>query len=388
MSVWTDADLAFVRDRARHWDLHYSEHFWGGPLYDLVEPLLGSFNTDFGVPKQIGTPSESLPETTATVLLALHRMGLLSASMRQRIQTYLWSTHYALAVGIGDDAKYPEAECWSSVSRNVWATAASLWALIATGYRGGHEARYASAVRWLVDAQDENGAWGFSRDARNPPSVFLTAVCAYTLRMTAALLDEATHGIDKAAVQSAVDTAVGYLKRTRRRRSGLWHTEAGEPEPTSSAMALWAVRRCGSTDDGELVRTGVRSLSKAVGNGRCAASLEIAAGTLPDSREAIALQGYTPAIPLALLQIDVDPFHRLVLGPLQYLRTSRQPDGWEFPVVGNARQGRYVKAVPYVGTGEALTFTTALALQTAHAWHRRVIRWTIEQRLTRTGGPQ
>ncbi|MEU1002531.1 hypothetical protein [Streptomyces tibetensis] len=383
MSVWSEADLTFVRDRARRWDLHNSERFWGGPLYDLVEPLLGSFNCDFGVPKQIGTPSESLPETTATVLLALHRMGLLNASMRQRIQAYLWSTHYALAAGIDEEAKYPDAECWSSVSRNVWATATSLWALIATGYRGRHEGRYAPAVRWLVDAQDEDGAWGFSRDAQNPPSVFLTSVCAYTLRMTAARLDDVTHEIHKASVQCAVDAAVGYLKRTRRRRSGLWQTDSGETEPTSSAMALWALRRCGSADDGELVRSGVRALSKTVGNGRCAASLEIAAGTLPDSREAIALQGYTPAIPLALLQIDVDPFHKMILQPLHFLRTSRRTDGWEFPVMGNARQGRYLKAVPYVGTGEALTFTTALALQTAHAWHRRVISWTIEQRLTK-----
>ncbi|MFJ8198230.1 hypothetical protein [Streptomyces sp. NPDC096152] len=382
MSVWTDGELAFVRDRAHHWDLHFSEHFWGAPLYDLVEPLLASFNPDCGVPKQVGTPSESLPETTATVLLSLHRMGLLNASMRERIHGYLWSTHYALAAGVGEDARHPEAECWSSFSRNVWATAMSLWALIATGYRGGNRTRYAPAVRWLIDAQDEDGAWGFSRDARNPPSVFLTAVCAYTLRLTAEFLGDGSHGMDKAAVQSSVDAAVGHLKRTRRRRSGLWHTDAGEPEPTSSVMALWAIRRCGTTDNGDLLRSGVRALSRAVGNATCAASLEIAAGTLPDSREAIALQGYTPAVPLALLQLDVDPFHRLVLGPLQYLRTTRQRDGWDFPIVGNTRQGRYVKSVPYVGTGESLTFTTALALQTAHAWHRRAIRWTIEQRLT------
>ncbi|WP_329176487.1 hypothetical protein [Streptomyces sp. NBC_01477] len=384
MDIWTDADLAFVRERAHSWDLHYSELFWGARLYDLVEPLLASFNADCGVPKQIGVASESLPETTATVLLALHRMGLLSASMRERVQGYLWSTHYAVAAGTVGDSKYPENECWSSTSRNVWATASTLWALIATGYRGPHEGRYAAAVRWLVDAQDDDGAWGFSRDARNPPSVFLTAVCAYTLHLAAGSAGPGAQRIDQALVRTAVDAGTGYLKRTRHRRSGLWHTSGGEPEPTSTAMALWAVRWCDTAgaDTGDLLRNGLRALSRAVGGALCGPSLEIAVGTLPDSREAIALQGYTPALPLALLQLDIDPFHRLVVGPLTFLRTSRQPNGWEFPVIGNERQGRYIKAVPYVGTGEPLTFTTALALQTAHAWHRRTIRWTIEQRLT------
>ncbi|MFJ3897567.1 hypothetical protein [Streptomyces sp. NPDC090083] len=383
MDIWNDHDLAFVRERARNWDVHYSELFWGARLYDLVEPLLASFNPDCGVPKQIGIASESLPETTATVLLALHRVGLLNQTMRERIHGYLWSTHYAIATGTVGDSKYPENECWSSTSRNVWATATCLWALIATGYRGSHEGRYAAAFRWLIDAQDEDGAWGFSRDARNPPSVFLTAVCAYTLRLAAEFVGAGPNKSDQALIWPAVEAATKYLKRTRHRRSGLWHTSAGEPEPTSTAMALWAIRWCGTNDVGDLLGNGVRALSRAVGTALCGPSLEIAVGTLPDSREAITLQGYTPALPLALLQLDVDPFHRLIVGPLTFLRTSRQPNGWEFPVIGNERQGRYIKAVPYVGTGEPLTFTTALALQTVHAWHRRTIRWNIEQRLTR-----
>ncbi|MEW2546590.1 hypothetical protein AB0910_12555 [Streptomyces sp. NPDC047002] len=387
MDIWTDSDLAFVRERAHGWDRHFSAAFWGTPLYNLVEPLIASFNQDCGVPKQIGVPSESLPETTATVLLALHRMGLLSPAMRDRVHGYLWSTHHAVGAGASGDAAYPENECWSTASRNVWATAACLWALVATGYRGPHEKRYAPAVRWLADAQDEDGAWGFSRDSDNPPSLFLTAVCAYTLRLAAERGGAGGGDAERRPAAAAVEAATRYLRRTRHRRSGLWRSGAGEPDATSTVMALWAIRWCESgaaSDTAELVRHGLRALTRALGTELCAPSLEIAVGTLPDSREAIALQSYTPALPLALLQLGVDPFHELVLRPLDFLRTSRQPDGWEFPVIGGGEQGRYIKSVPYVGTGEPLTFTTALALQTAHAWHRRTVRWGIEQHLARS----
>lgn len=381
--MWSQEQLEYVRSSAQDWDRYYSESFWGTGLFEVARPLLMSFNPDHGVPKQIAVPSESLPETTATVLLALHRMGLLRADMRESIQAYLWSTHYAVAAGLGNEGAYPEAQCWSSATRNVWTSAACLWALLATGYRGPHEERYEPAARWLANQQNDDGSWSFSHDDANPSSVFLTAVATYSLHLAETeLRQQRPHGWGN-DIRLTITTGLDYLRRSQRQRTGLWHLPSGEPEPTGSAMALWALRRCGGSGVGSLVASGLRGLSKHIKSGHCGASCEIAAGTLPDSREPIALQGYTPAIALALLQLGLDPSHRLITDPLRFLRLTRQPLGWDFPMLGQGQPGRYLKSVPYVGTGEPLTFTTALALQTVHAWHRRLVRATITSSLSR-----
>jgi hypothetical protein len=379
--VWSDEQYAYVRRQAALWDSFNSQQFFGVGLYQIVKPLLDSFNPDYGVPKQIETPSESLPETTATVLLALHRMHLLRGDMRELIQEYLWSAHHAVAAGLtGGVERFPDAQCWSAGTRNVWTTAACLWALIGTGYSGSREALYPGAARWLANEQNDDGSWGFSRDLSNPPSVFLTAVCLYTLRLARAARADLGHDADESC-QLAVSDGLEYLRRARNRSTGLWHLPSGELEPTSSVMALWALSSGGLDADRSVITSGVKSLSRRVGTKRCGATLEIATGTLPDSREAIALQGYTPALPLALLQMGVDPRHALITTPLNFLRTTRLPAGWDFPIIGSSQKGRYLKSVPYVGTGEPLTFTTALAMQTVHAWHRRMMRLMIIESL-------
>lgn len=381
MTVWSVEQYAHVRQQAALWDSFNSQQFFGVGLYKVVKPLLDSFNPDYGVPKQIETPSESLPETTATVLLALHRMHLLRADMRELIQEYLWSTHHAVATGLtGGAERFPDAQCWSAVTRNVWTTAACLWALIGTGYSGSREVLYPSAVRWLANAQNNDGSWGFSRSSSNPPSPFLTAVCVYTLRLARAVGTGLGHDVGERC-QLAISGGLKYLRLAKNRSTGLWHLPSGELEPTSSVMALWALSSAGLDADRSIISTGVKSLSRRVGTNRCGATLEIATGTLPDSREAIALQGYTPALPLALLQMGVEPRHTLIATALGFLRTTRLPAGWDFPIIGSTQKGRYLKSVPYVGTGEPLTFTTALALQTVHAWHRRMMRLMVIESL-------
>jgi hypothetical protein len=97
------------------------------------------------VPKQIDTPSESLPETTSTVLVSLYRLEFLRDDMVSSVQGYLWSAHYAFGKHRQGDAHAnerregttaPEDACWSIGTRNVWITSLCLWVLVATRYRG------------------------------------------------------------------------------------------------------------------------------------------------------------------------------------------------------------------------------------------------------------
>jgi hypothetical protein len=42
---WTAEQLAFTEERASLWDVHYSKHFWGIGIYEVIKPLLASFNS-------------------------------------------------------------------------------------------------------------------------------------------------------------------------------------------------------------------------------------------------------------------------------------------------------------------------------------------------------
>jgi hypothetical protein len=380
--IWTEEELSFVRERARTWDIYYSESLWGSGLYQILEPLLDSFNDDGGVPKQIGTHTESLPETTATVLLSLSRMRLIGYPMRNKIHEYLWSTHSLVKAGLesAEDAE-GTLHCWSDHSRNVWTTTLCLWALMGTAYDGKYSPLMSPSIGWLIEQQRPEGGWGFDKLENNPSSVFLTAACIYTLHLSQYLRPE-REGVElPGRVSSAVARGMKWLQERQDPRTGLWTDEHGNGEPTASSMALWALRLSHEESARRSLKRGLESLLRELRKTRCGKSMDIANGTLPDSREPIALQGYTPAIPLALLQLGVDPHSPVVMGPLQFLRSSRQSTGWDFPVIGESGNARYLKSVPYVGTGEPLTFTTALALQTGHAWHRRLTRTAVEREI-------
>ena len=99
---------------------------------------------------------------------------------------------------------------------------------------------------------------------------------------------------------------------------------------------------------------------------------------LPEKGSVKTLQGYTPAIALTLMQIGVSPTDTMVLKAIGILAREKRADGWpfgttgptSFPMAAHAsKRGLY-----YVGSGEALTFTTALALWTIEVWHAKLLR--------------
>lgn len=386
MTPFSAFQMKYIQRRCQIRDRLYTKEFWGVEIYAILEPLLISFNSDWGVPKQTSPAlrAESLPETTATVGLALYRLGLLDQEARQQIQAYLWSTHAYLAEFSIRDGDVPLSEqslgevdldqaCWSSEGRNVWTTGLALWTLTATQYRGPYTILYEPAINWLIEQQDSSGGWGFAQSSDNPPSIFMTATTLYTLRLCENLLELSEYV--RGRIVEAVSRALAYLRGTRNLQFQLWPSmeDPQQPEPTASAMALWALYHCGEQGDLACFDLALNALRSELANNESWMSYVIAKGEIPDSGQVLALQGYTPAIPLALLSIGLSPLDPMVVKPLGFLQRTRQPDGWDFPVF-SLTPGRDIRSLYYVGTGESLTFTTALVIQMVEMWHRTLLQ--------------
>ncbi len=251
MHPLTDTHIQLIQDRCAARDLLYTRLFWKTDFYHILEPLLHSFNSDWGVPKQIDIPSESLPETTATVGLMLYRLRLIDQVILRHIQDYLWSTHYYLSIVLKSkqlheidttdtDRMSLDEACWGTEGRNVWTTVVCIWTLVASEYNGSLTFLYTFALDWLLLQQNE-GAWelGFTRDPGNAPSLFLTAITAYTLRLCLHKLSSLSND-QKQKLQRGIDDALDFIRRSRNTRTDLWstHEHAKESEPTASTMAL------------------------------------------------------------------------------------------------------------------------------------------------------
>lgn len=384
MHPFTDTHLQLIQDRCATRDRLYTRRFWETDFYHILEPLLHSFNSDWGVPKQIDILSESLPETTATVGLMLYRLRLINQVILRHIQDYLWSTHYYLSTVLKSKQLYEinttdidrmslDEACWSTEGRNVWTTAICIWTLVASEYNGPLTFLYTSALNWLLLQQNESGSWGFTRDPGNPSSIFLTAITAYTLRLCLQKLSSLSND-QKQKLQKSINDALNFIRRSRNTRTNLWptHEHVKESEPTASTMALWTLHFCGTSAEREVIDRGVTALRHLLASDDCWHTYEIATGKIPDSGLSMELQGYTPALPLALLQIGVSPDDTMIMRPVEFLRKNKQASGWDFPIFSRI-PGRYVKSLYYVGTGEALTFTTALVIQMVEVWHKRLL---------------
>ncbi len=389
MEPFSDNQLQFIQRQCRVRDHLYTKHFWGTDFYQVLEPLLSSFKADWGVPKQIDIRAESLPETTATVGLMLYRLRLIDQPCTRCIQNYLWSTHYYLATLLKSkqlheidqqdlDTMDLDEGCWGTEGRNVWTTAVCIWTLVASQYNGPFMSLYMPALNWLLLQQNADGSWGFVRDPENPPSIFLTAITGYTLNLCLYKLSFLAQE-QKQRLETSIDRSLEYLRRSRNAHTKLWATQENdrEMEPTASSMALWALHHCGVSSDRAIIEEGVAGIKRLFTKNDCWYSYSIATGKIPDSGLSMALQGYTPALPLALMQFGVKPDDPVIVKAIGFVRSSRLASGWDFPVFSRT-PGRYVKSLYYVGTGEALTFTTALAIQMVEFWHKRLLQTSLE----------
>lgn len=389
MQPFSHDQLQFAERQCHIRDRLYTKHFWGSNFYQVLEPLLKSFKADWGVPKQIDIRAESLPETTATVGLMLYRLGLIDPSAMNCIQNYLWSTHYYLASLLKSkqlneidqqelDRMNRDEACWSMEGRNTWTTAICIWTLVASQYNGPFTSLYIPALNWLLLQQNGDGSWGFVRDSENPPSIFLTAIISFTLNLCLYKLSFLENE-QRQKLQVSIDRSLEYLRRCRDSRTKLWSTQENqrEMEPTASTMALWALHHCGQSNDWTMIEEGVSGIKRLFTSNGSWYSYGIATGKIPDSGLSMALQGYTPALPLALMQLGVKPSDPVIVNAIEFIRENKQESGWDFPVFSRT-PGRYVKSLYYVGTGEALTFTTALAIQTVEVWHKRLLTAGLE----------
>ena len=383
------ASLDAIREKCALRDRLYSRDFYNGQnFYTVLEPLLASIQIDGGVPKAIGEQGNSLPETTASCLLALYRMKLLDQATIRRMQNYILGTQVEVAQflksGFNSGQYSPNWEqcAWSaSDGRNVWSTVNSLWALFATQYDGSFLASVLAATLWLVRQQAYDGGWCLAKSEQNPSNIFLTSNVLYVLTLAKNL--GAWSDAERREIQKGIDGGVEHLLRRQYRGKGYWAYNPNDPddqtiEPTSSAMALWALHHCIGKDSKSLIKRGVEHLRRSLRGKPIWDDRTIVDGIVPESNSQKTLQGYTPALPLALLQIGVPPTDPMIIKAITFLAKERKTDGWLFgstsppirPQVAYAKR----TSLYYVGTGEALTFTTAFALWTIDTWHRRWIK--------------
>ncbi len=253
-----------------------------------------------------------------------------------------------------------------------------IWTLVASQYNGPFTSIYMPALNWLLLQQNADGSWGFVRDPENPPSIFLTAITGYTLNLCLYKLPFLEYE-QKQKLQVSIDRLLEYLRRNRNAHTKLWPTQENyrEMEPTASTMALWTLRHCGLLSDWAMIKEGVAGIKHLFASKGCWYSYGIATGKIPDSGLSMVLQGYTPALPLALMQLGVKPDDPVIVKAIEFIHRSKQESGWDFPVFSRT-PGLYVKSLYYVGTGEALTFTTALAIQMVEFWHKRLLVASLE----------
>jgi hypothetical protein len=106
---------------------------------------------------------------------------------------------------------------------------------------GGSSRGLSAAARWLTNAQNRDGGWGFGRGVRSDPD------------STGAALQ----GLAAAGSRAAIPDGVAYLRRTQRREGGWGINETGPTNSQSTALALAGLVAAGI--DPATVRTNGRS---------------------------------------------------------------------------------------------------------------------------------
>lgn len=386
----SDKSLRLIQEKCRLRDHLYSKDFYNDvSLFTVLEPLLDCILKGGGVPKGTIDRDQPLPETTATCLLALYRMKFIDNDTLKSMQSYLLSTNIEIfslmqSKQIVSGSYTPNwQECaWSATEgANVWSTSNALWALLATRYRGTYYPSVLASVLWLARQQEIDGGWSIARSERNSSNVFLTSTVIYVLNIAQNIHNYST--AEKREIRKSIEEGISFLLSKRCNGKDYWAYNPSDPndksiEPTTTSTALWALHSCLGKGAESTVKRGVAYLRQNLRGKPMWDDKVIIHGEIPSNGSIKTLQGYTPAIALTLMQIGVSPTDPMILKTINQLAQDRRSDGWPFgttspvnpPMAAHARK----RGLYYVGSGEALTFTTALAIWTIEVWHARLLR--------------
>ncbi len=388
----TNVDLADIKHLCRLRDERYTTTFYGEPFFKIISPIIDSILQNGGIPCFIGEGANPLPESTATCLLALYRLRIINEQTVQQIQNYLLGTNTELARILSSyhDSFDPNVisieDCAWNVSegRNVWSTSQVLWALIATRYDGIYKPILLASVRWLLKQQYPEGGWAFVAERKNKPNVFVTSLTLYTLKLSLRLPE--WKEVERREIQEAIVKGCDYLIKSRSPGRSYWTSDLSSNdtsiEPTSTAMALWALHHCSPKQPGirDIITDGVMALKRDLGKKDVWDSQIIVDGYISETGKQKTLYGFTPSLPLILLQLGVSPTDEAIIKPINLLLKIKRTTGWEFfstKKQPKSASGYYDPRVHYVGSGDTMTFTTALAIWTIEEWHKQLLRHSV-----------
>lgn len=320
--------------------------------------------------------------------MALFRLKLVDRQTVDFIQDYLFKTNLEVVrLDTENDKNYDKVKAdrcaWSNIDgENVWSTSQVLWTLLATGYNAIYEPVVLGAIDWLVNQQYKNGGWAFLASKENNPNVYITSMALYALQLSLnKKLSDQKHRI----ITDSILKGCKFLLETRVPDKPYWNYDnknGSEIEPTTTAMAIWALKFCAPEqyDVEDVIEQGIEALRKDLDKKHIWDNHITVDGYCPSTKQQKVLQGYTPSIALILLRLGVDPLDPMILKSLNLIINSRTANGWDFYSTSSQPKtatGYINPKVHYVGSGETMTFITALAVWTVEEWHKSLCKSNI-----------
>lgn len=347
-------------------DFYFSTEFFGEKFSSVVEPLLNSIDEEKGVPLHIVPEEKEFYYTTTatTVLLSLHHLKILNSELRTKLHELIfkyrdWAPNVDIKTKDDEDAV-----AWDvSESASAWCTSHAIWSLLETGYNGDKLDEIKDATLWLLNQQNADGGWGFDKKCES--RIFFTSLVIKALHLSLIKLNLDSE--EQENIKKAIERGISYILNTKNERDNtvFWGLEPddGEGDATYTAFAIWSLHDYEKEKHEEIITKAVNFLREDLKSKDIWEFKEIV------SEKSNTKYGYhkniisfTPAMPLILLRLGIDPNDDLCLKPINWIKENRSKAGWPLPGY----------------TGGELTFTTAMALWAVNDWQRAINKTDIQ----------
>lgn len=353
-----------VKDLARIRDFYLSTQFFEDSFENIVSPLIQCFNSEKGAPLDIENPSDYYTSTTATTLLALFHTNMIDSNLLNEFHEVMFKLRDHTENPIVK-SKFQEDSCAWDVSESacVWATGLAIWSLLETGYHGPRMDEIKKALLWLVDQQKPGGGCGF--DIRCRSRIYFTGLALHAMKLGLSYLDlnqQETNRINK-----AIADGIQFILNESKSEGNIvyWGTIEGskDRDPTSTLYALWALYEHNADQYRAMINKGLQFIRDDLRGKDVWELKEIVSETETKYTTHKVIVSFTPAFPILLLRLGVNPFDEMCIKPIMWLKKNRAAQGWRL-------QGY---------SEHALSFTTAFALWTINQWHKHVVKEFLKE---------
>ncbi|HIE27944.1 TPA: hypothetical protein EYP66_11715 [Candidatus Poribacteria bacterium] len=349
----------------------------GHGLEEILDPLWQELRTHRALPFAYpNNPKRFRTTVQATSLLSLSRCGLLSDEDKKVLQDAVilfrdsWHPDESdFQGGLFDQTKQPEdSMAWCiTETPSVWSTAYALWSLIETGFEDKEGQIIQPAIDWLISQQEENtGGFPYQKYKDCIPTTYLTCLSIKALssaRKRASVL--AIDDVYKPKIDLAIAKSLRFIENCKFDYDDITLFSS---VPTGQShnngildwiSTLWAYTALAQHQPESLPN--VERLFDLLGEILADASKS---RSFWDNNSFV-VEGHTkygvqktyfyfiPILLIPLIGLGLDSTSAICATFLRRLRDTFRNLGWSIP---NYRRK------------ENCTFTTALALQTIHAW--------------------